>query len=92
MMSNYIHDYSTPKWADNGIQSIYMDEQTDGFTVQHNVMVNCPTDVHQHATGSHNTITDNGPNTTNASQTIASAGIESAYADIKTLTIPAATF
>jgi hypothetical protein len=92
MMSNYMHDFSLPKWADNGIQSIYMDEQTDGFTVQHNVMVNCPTEVHQHATGSHNTISDNGPNTTNAAQTIANAGIEAAYADIKTLKAPLPSF
>ncbi len=92
MIGNYFHDYSMTQWADNGIQSIYMDEQTDGFTVEHNVMVNCPTDVHQHANGSHNTIEDNGTNTTNASQTMASAGIEATYADIKTLKIPPATF
>jgi len=40
----------------------------------------------------HNTIDDNGPNITNASQTIASAGIEAAYADIKTIKAPLPSF
>ena len=62
-----------------------------GYTVAHNVMVNCPTNIAQNRTGT-NTITDNGGSPTGAQNTIATAGIEATYADIKTLTVPAATF
>jgi hypothetical protein len=68
-----------------------MDEQTSGYTVAHNVMVNCPTNIAQNKNGT-NTVTDNGGNPSGAQNTIATAGIESTYADIKNLTIPAATF
>ena len=65
-----------------------MDEKTSGYTVAHNVMVNCPTNLAQNATGT-NTISDNGANPSGAQNTITTAGIEPAYADIKTLTVPA---
>jgi hypothetical protein len=86
---NYIHDYACSKWADYGCNGLYLDEKTSGYTVAHNVMVNCPTNVAQNQTGS-NTISDNGGNPSGAQNTIATAGIESTYADIKTLTVPAA--
>jgi hypothetical protein len=88
---NYIHDYACSKWADYGCNGLYLDEKTSGYTVAHNVMVNCPTNVAQNQTGS-NTITDNGGNPQGAQNTIATAGIESAYADIKNLTVPVAKF
>jgi hypothetical protein len=88
---NYIHDYACSKWADYGCNGLYLDEKTSGYTVAHNVMVNCPTNVAQNQTGT-NTITDNGGNPQGAQNTIATAGIESAYADIKSLTVPAAKF
>lgn len=88
MQYNYIHDYACSKWADYGCNGLYLDEKTSGYTVAHNVMVNCPTNVAQNQTGT-NTITDNGANPSGAQNTIATAGIESAYADIKTLTVPA---
>ncbi len=91
MEYNYIHDYACSTWADYGCNGLYLDEQTSGYTVAHNVMVNCPTNIAQNQTGT-NTITDNGANPSGAQNTIATAGIESAYADIKTLTVPAATF
>jgi hypothetical protein len=91
MQYNYIHDYACSKWADYGCNGLYLDEKTSGYTVAHNVMVNCPTNVAQNQTGT-NTITDNGANPSGAQNTIATAGIEAAYADIKTLTVPAATF
>jgi hypothetical protein len=88
---NYIHDYACSKWADYGCNGLYLDEKTSGYTVAHNVMVNCPTNVAQNQTGS-NTITDNGGNPSGAQNTIATAGIETAYADIKNLVVPAAKF
>ncbi len=74
-------------WADYGCNGLYLDEQTSSYTVAHNVMVNCPTNIAQNQTGT-NTITDNGSNPSGAQNTIAAAGIESTYADIKTLAIP----
>jgi hypothetical protein len=91
MQYNYIHDYACSKWADYGCNGLYMDEQTSGYTVAHNVMVNCPTNIAQNKNGT-NTVTDNGGNPSGAQNTIATAGIEATYADIKNLTVPAATF
>jgi hypothetical protein len=88
---NYIHDYSCSKWADYGCQGLYLDEQTSGYTIAHNVMVNCPTSIARNQNGQ-DTVTDNGPNPQDAQNTIATAGIEAAYADIKKLTVPAASF
>jgi hypothetical protein len=91
MQYNYIHDYACSKWADYGCNGLYMDEQTSGYTVAHNVMVNCPTNIAQNKNGT-NTVTDNSGNPSGAQNTIATAGLEASYADIKTLTVPAATF
>jgi hypothetical protein len=88
---NYIHDYTCSKWADYGCQGLYMDEQTSGYTVAHNVMVNCPTSIARNQNGQ-DTVTDNGPTPQDAQNTIATAGIEASYADIKNLTVPAASF
>jgi len=92
MLNNYAHDFQTSQWADYSINNLYLDEGTDGYTVAHNVLVNSPNIVHQNKNGPNVTITDNGPTPNNAQATIMSAGIEPAYADIKTLTIPAASF
>jgi len=92
MLNNYAHDFQTSQWADYSINNLYLDEGTDGYTVAHNVLVNSPNIVHQNKNGPSVTITDNGPTPNNAQATIMSAGIEPAYADIKTLTIPAASF
>ena len=91
MQYNYIHDYACSEWADYGCNGLYLDERTSGCTVAHNVMVDCPTNVAQNQVGS-NTISDNGSNPQGAQNTIASAGIQPEYADIKDLTIPAAEF
>jgi hypothetical protein len=95
MMYNYLHDFTTSQWADYGPNNgIYMDEQTAGYTVEHNVLTNLGSGipvVHQNKNGS-NTIMDNGATPTMAQSTVTTAGVEPAYADIKTLTIPAATF
>ena len=92
MLNNYAHDFQTSQWADYSINNLYLDEGTDGYTVAHNVLVNSPNIVHQNKNGPNVTITDNGPTPNNAQATIMSAGIEPAYADIKTLTSPAASF
>ena len=89
MQYNYLHDYQTSQWADYGDNGIYLDEQTSGYTIAHNAMVNAPTNVVQNQTGQ-NTITDNP--TTNPQSVTSMAGIEASYADIKTTTIPAASF
>ncbi len=89
MQYNYLHDYQTPQWADYGDNGIYLDEQTSGYTVAHNAMVNAPTNVVRNKNGS-DTITDTP--TSNPSSVNSMAGIESTYADIKTLTIPVPSF
>ena len=89
MEYNYLHDYGTSQWADYGDQGIYLDEQTSGYTIAHNAMVNAPTNVAQNNTGT-NTITDNPAS--NSSSVISMAGIETTYADIKTTTIPVPSF
>ncbi len=89
MEYNYIHDYQTSQWADYGDQGIYLDEQTSGYTVAHNAMVNAPTNVAQNNTGT-NTITDNPA--ANSSSVTSMAGIEASYADIKNTTIPVPSF
>ena len=89
MQYNYLHDYQTSTWADYGSLGIYLDEQTSGYTIAHNAEVNAPTGVAQNNTGQ-NTITDTPAS--NPSSVNSMAGIEAAYADIKNLTIPAASF
>ena len=42
MQYNYLHDYQTSQWADYGSLGIYLDEQTSGYTIAHNAMVNAP--------------------------------------------------
>lgn len=86
---NYLHDYQTSQWADYGSLGIYLDEQTSGFTIAHNAMVNAPNAVAQNHAGT-NTITDTPA--ANPDSVKSMAGIEAAYADIKTQTIPAASF
>ncbi len=92
MLNNYCHDFATSAWADYSINNLYMDEQTDGYTVAHNVLLNSPNIVHQNKNGPNMILMDNGPNPTGAAETMSSAGIEPAYADIKNLTVPAAQF
>jgi Right handed beta helix region len=88
MEYNYIHDFQKSLWADYGDHGLYLDEQTSGYTVSHNVLVNCPAISTNHP--GTNTMSDNAGT---LASTISAAGIEPAYADIKTsLTIPIPTF
>jgi hypothetical protein len=89
MQYNYLHDDQTTTWADYGSQGIYLDEQTSGYTIAHNAMVNAPANVAQNQTGQ-NTITDTPASNPSSGKTM--AGVETAYADIKNLTIPVPSF
>ncbi len=89
---NYVHDFGQSKWADFCcIHGLYLDEGSTGFSMQHNLMSNSPTDVFQNRTGT-NTVTDNSDNPSGAANTKATAGIEPEYTDIKKLVAPVPTF
>jgi len=86
---NYIHDFGVSQWADYWIVSIYLDEGTSGYNVSHNVFANSPTGVACNSCGAY-TESDNAGQSAN---TIANAGIEPAYNDMKNkLTIPLPVF
>lgn len=68
MLNAYCHDFSQSPWANDSINNIYMDEGTDGYTVEHNVVINAPTVVWQHANGTNLTIENNGSNPRNPSR------------------------
>jgi hypothetical protein len=88
---NYLHDFGTSTWADATAHGFYLNGGTAGYSVAHNVMVNVPKwTIAIDAVG--NTVTDNGTNPAGAQNTMASAGIEPIYADIKAFTLPTATF
>jgi hypothetical protein len=89
MQYNYLHDYATSQWADYGDNGIYLDEQTSGYAIAHNAMVNAPTNVVQNQTGT-NAISDTPAS--NPTSVNAMAGIEASYADIETTTIPVPSF
>ena len=86
---NYLHDYQSSQWADYASHGVYLDEQTSGYTVAHNAMVNAPANVAQNRTGQ-NTITDTPA--ANPQSVNSMAGIEAAYADIRNATIPIPSF
>jgi hypothetical protein len=88
---NYLHDFGQSPWADYAVQGLYLDEGTTGYTVAQNVMVNTPGALISPTAGA-NTLSDNGADPVGAQATMAAAGIEPSYADIKNLTIPEATF
>jgi len=90
MQYNYLHDFGTSTWADYDAQGLLLNVGTTGYTVAHNVMANTP--GVSAAGNAVYTANDNGSNPSGAQNTMASAGIESIYADIKNLTIPAASF
>ena len=88
IMYNYSHDISASKWSDYWTCPIYLDEGSSGFTVAHNVAVNAPKGTACNQCGT-NTTTDNDGNN---SEVIANAGIQSAYKDILSYTIPLPDF
>lgn len=91
MQYNYVHDFAQSQWADYQMPAMYLDEGTTGYTVAHNVMINTPGWIAQNRTGQ-NTVTDNGDKPSGAATTMATAGIEPAYAEIKSMTAPLPKF
>ena len=86
MNYNYLHDYFPVAWADNGINGIYLDEQTSGYNITGNVFVNGIGDQKVHRNQAPNNTESNNDGT--SSTTIANAGIETAYLDIKDIRNP----
>ena len=84
---NYLHDYFPVAWADYGIMGFILDEQTSGYSVIGNVFVNAAGDqtVHTLYQATNNTASNNDGT---SATTIANAGIEAAYRDIKNFSIP----
>jgi hypothetical protein len=91
MQYNYFYDFAMSQWADWPVESIFLDDGTVGYTVAHNVTSNAPGLLVSPNAGT-NTVNDNGANPDGAQNTMAVAGIEPSYSDIKNLTLPAATF
>lgn len=85
---NYMHDISASSWADYWINGIYLDEGSSGFDIAHNVFQRAPSGVACNSCGTY-TASDNAGQ---LASTIANAGIEAAYGDIKTKTIPLPVF
>ncbi len=79
---NYMHDSKQSQWADYWILPIYLDEGSSGFDISHNVSVNSPSGVACNVCGSYTQSDNNGQSAT----TIANAGIEAPYADMKNKT------
>jgi hypothetical protein len=88
---NYLHDFSQSQWSDYAVQGLFLDEGSTGYTVAHNLMINTPGSLIAQNAGA-NTVTDNGSTPSSAESTMAVAGIESGYADIKALIILIPTF
>jgi hypothetical protein len=91
ILYNYLHDFGDSPWADHPALGLYLNQGTAGYTVAHNLMVNTPGTEISLSAGA-NLVTDNWASPSGAENTLATAGIEPAYADIKSLTLPAATF
>lgn len=79
---NYMHDSKQSQWADYWILPIYLDEGSSGFDISHNVSINSPSGVACNRCGAYTQSDNNGQSAT----TIANAGIEAPYADMKTKT------
>jgi hypothetical protein len=88
---NYLHDFGQSLWPDYSAEGLYLDEGTTGYTVAHNLMVNTPGSLISQSAGS-NMVTDNGASPISADDTMASAGLEPSFADIKALAVPAPTY
>jgi hypothetical protein len=88
---NYLHDISQSEWHDYAVQGLFLDEGTSGYTVAHNLMVDTPGSLIAQNAGA-NLVTDNGTSPSGAENTMASAGIEQGYADIKDIAMAVPTF
>ncbi len=88
---NYLHDFGTSSWADTPAHGYHLNGGTTGYTVAYNVMTSVPKGLIA-IDARDNNVFDNGANPPGAQNTMATAGIEPIYADIKALTIPTAVF
>jgi hypothetical protein len=91
ILYNYLHDIVQSEWHDYAVQGLSLDEGTSGYTVAHNLMVNTPGSLIAQNAGA-NLVTDNGATPSEAQSTMASAGIEPSYVDIKDLATTAPSF
>jgi hypothetical protein len=81
IIKNYVHDFQKSSWADYGIASIFLDEETSGYTVSDNVRANVPSMWYN---GSYNdNVSVN--NDEVDSSTIKNSGIEPEYSNIATI-------
>jgi len=86
---NYMHDNTASTWADYWLLGIYLDEGSSGFDISHNVSKNSPANIACNVCGTY-TQSDNAGS---AASTISGAGLEAAYAGIKSkTTIPLPSF
>jgi hypothetical protein len=84
---NYCHDFSLSQWAQYGMWGIYPDEQSSGYTITGNVFVNAANSEVNPYMKTVTAFNNDGRDPT----TIANAGIEAAYRDIKNFNIPIPT-
>ena len=89
---NYFYDFAMSQWADYSTESIFLDDGTVGYDVAHNVMDSPQAFLASTLAGTNTVSKDNGPDADGAQNTMAVAGIEPSYSDIKNLTIPTAAF
>ncbi|MFU8806320.1 MAG: right-handed parallel beta-helix repeat-containing protein, partial [Bradymonadaceae bacterium] len=87
---NHVHDIIRSPWADSyEIAALYLDEQTDGLTMRHNVIHGLSGDavlvVKFHQAGDDNTVHDNGEGIADEQSIMSQAGLEPAYESIKRL-------
>lgn len=75
IQNNYVHDFQKSQWADYGIASIFIDEETSGYTISNNVLINVPSMEYNGSYNDNVSINNNGQD----SSVITAAGIESPY-------------
>jgi hypothetical protein len=81
ILNNYVHDFQKSPWADYGISSIFIDEETSGYTISNNVQINVPSMLYNNSFNDNISINNNGQD----SNVIKSAGIISPYSSNTTI-------
>lgn len=77
---NYIHDFNRKSWFDYGCAGMYFDEQTQGYYIHDNVMINCPNIWQNQNPKDGNRLENNGD--INDESVILSCGVEEKYRHI----------
>jgi hypothetical protein len=78
LSNNYVHDFQKSSWADYAISSIYLDEQTSGFTISNNVRINVPCMTYSYTYNNNISSNNDGVD----SNVIKNSGIEAPYNSI----------